>query len=103
MYVFVYVFVYVCVCSCLCGVYTCVCVYILFIFQIAETPNGSLNGNIATGLNGGGLNNGGVNNGGISPIDINGGVWNTQGVVSPSTPGFEDDLPSNGGYMRFKS
>ena len=55
------------------------------------------------GMNGGvngGLSNGGIN-GGISPIDVNGGVWNTQSMAS--TPGFEDDLPSNGGYMRFSS
>lgn len=76
--------------------------------QIAETPNGSINGTIASGMNGG-INNGGMNsninggiNMGISPIDVNGGVWNTQSV-SPSTPGFEDDLPSNGGYKRFNS
>lgn len=71
--------------------------------QIAETPNGSLNGNITSGMNGG--VNGGVNggmNGGISPTDVSGGVWNTHNVTS-STPGFEDDLPSNGGYRRFNS
>lgn len=79
----------------------------LFALQIAETPNGSINGTIAPGMNGG-INNGGVNsmnggvNVGISPIDVNGGVWNTQ-TVSSSTPGFEDDLPSNGGYRRFNS
>lgn len=71
--------------------------------QIAETPNGSFNGSMTLGMNGGvngGLSNGGIN-GGISPIDVNGGVWNTQ--TNASTPGFEDDLPSNGGYMRFSS
>lgn len=75
--------------------------------QIAETPSGSLNGNITSGMNGGvnGGVNGGMNggmNGGISPTDVSGGVWNTHNVTS-STPGFEDDLPSNGGYRRFNS
>ncbi|KAK3863475.1 hypothetical protein Pcinc_030755, partial [Petrolisthes cinctipes] len=72
--------------------------------QIAETPNGSFNGTVT---NSGGVSNGGINSvgggggGGISPIDVNGGVWNTQSLSS--RPGFEDDLPSNGGYMRFSS
>lgn len=57
--------------------------------------NGGVNGGVNGGMNGG-------MNGGISPTDVSGGVWNTHNVTS-STPGFEDDLPSNGGYRRFNS
>lgn len=82
--------------------------------QIAETPNGSLNGNITSGMNGrmnGNLSDGthGMNgtsdlneNGGISPMNISNGMWNLQ-TSSTTTPGFQDDLPSNGGYKRFTS
>ncbi|XP_064105777.1 Ig-like and fibronectin type-III domain-containing protein 1 isoform X2 [Macrobrachium nipponense] len=81
--------------------------------QIAETPNGSLNGNITTGMNG--RVNGSISDGmhgiiggsdigenGISPMNINNGMWNLQ-TASNTTPGFQDDLPSNGGYKRFSS
>ncbi|KAK7081529.1 hypothetical protein SK128_028299, partial [Halocaridina rubra] len=82
--------------------------------QIAETPNGSLNGNISSGMNGrinGHLtdNVSGMNgniehseHGGLSPMNISNGTWNLQ-TSSTITPGFQDDLPSNGGYKRFSS
>ncbi|XP_068232541.1 LOW QUALITY PROTEIN: myomesin-3-like, partial [Palaemon carinicauda] len=81
--------------------------------QIAETPNGSRNGNITSGMNG--RMNGTITDGmhgtiggteigenGISPMNINNGMWNLQ-TASTTTPGFQDDLPSNGGYKRFSS
>jgi hypothetical protein len=80
--------------------------------QIAETPNGSLNGTIASELNR--SNNGSSNHApinGTSTIGLNGGitsdggVWSThqEPAVNPNTPGFEEDLKNNRKYSRFNS